>query len=90
MARSALSPFSARNASTEIFSQSKVTTSERSASSCQELGLSECAVEHGRDLSGRCILRRIQKQKIQSQRIARQSQHPAQLAGAHDTYGHTL
>src|SRR3569833_621743 len=61
---------------------------------CRELieepGFGKCAVEHRSHLSRRCIFGRIQKQEIQSERIARQSKHPAELASAHDSYSHTL
>src|SRR5262249_13233471 len=40
------------------------------------------------DLTGRCVLGGIEEQEVETQRIARQCEHAAELAGAHDADGH--
>src|SRR6185437_3843031 len=55
---------------------------------CQQTPVGEGAVQLRRHLPGGCLARGIQAQEIQPQRIARQCEHAAELAGAHDADGH--
>ena len=48
----------------------------------------EGAVQERCNSPGRRVARRVQAQKIKPERVARQSEHAAELAGAHDADGH--
>src|SRR5262249_20649767 len=56
--------------------------------SCKVLRVRELALDLRRDLARRCVLGRIEEQEIEAQRIARQCEHAAELAGADDADGH--
>ena len=73
------------SAATGTFSQSKVTTSQRRASSCQQLRVVELADQDGRHLAAPASSRsRSRNRKLQAERVAGERQHAAELAGAED------
>ena len=76
-----------RSASTQTFSQSKVMTSQRRASSAQQRASVNAPAAAARP--GRPVRRaRVQEQKVEPERIARQRQHAAELAGTDDADRH--
>ncbi len=54
----------------------------------EQLRVRELADDLRRHLAGRRALRRIEEQEVEAERIARQREHAAELAGAHDADGH--
>src|SRR5882762_4601227 len=55
---------------------------------CQELVIGKGAVQQRGDLARGRLARRVQTQEIKPERITRQSEHAAELAGAHDADRH--